>query len=197
MMDYLPWEHDRNDDGLAYIARLPESIDNDSFRIKKEKSIAGWWPENVVLDLSLDHGLKLSDSIPNAVGVRIVSEKLKRILEEACGETIDFYPVKIRNQKGRLVKKTYYLAHLRLVIGAMDWGKSDADINDIHPERAATIRRLVLDEKNIPENTKLFVLKEEPRIWLVDRELAKKIYRKYDCRGMIFIKLEDYGKMWR
>ncbi|MCF6337696.1 MAG: hypothetical protein L3J84_07050 [Gammaproteobacteria bacterium] len=147
-MEYFPWEHDESDDGLAYIEDLPESIDDESFQIKEEKSIAGWWPEDVILDLSLDYGgLKLSDSIPNAVGVHIVSEKLKNILEEECGETIDFYPVKIRNQKGRLIKKTYYLAHLRLIIGAMDWGKSDADVNAMHPECVATIRRLVLDEK--------------------------------------------------
>ena len=197
-MDYLPWEHDRNDDALAYIEDLPASIDDDSFRIKEEKSIAGWWPEEVVLDLSLDYGgIKLSDSIPNAVGVHIVSEKLKGILEEACGETIDFYPVTIRNQKGRLVKKPYYLAHLRLVIGAMDWDKSDATVNAIHPECAGRIRRLVLDEKKIPENTKLFALKEKAKIWLISRELAVKIYREHDCRGMIFIKLADYGKMWR
>jgi len=196
-MDYLPWRHDRNDDGLAYIVDLPESVDNDSFRILKEKSIASWWPEDITLDLSVDHGIKLSDNIANAEGVHIVSEKLKTILAEECGETIDFYPVKIRNQKGRLVKKSYYLAHLRLIIGAMGWGKSDFDINDIHPERAATIRRLVLDEKKIPENTKLFALKEKPDLWLITRELAVKIYREHDCRGMIFIKLEDYGKMWR
>jgi len=47
-MDYLPWRHDRNDDALAYIARLPESIDDDSFKILEDKSIAGWWPEEVV-----------------------------------------------------------------------------------------------------------------------------------------------------
>jgi len=150
------------------------------------------------LDLSLDYGgLKLSDNIANAVGVHIVSEKLKTILAEECGETIDFYPVKIRNQKGRLVKSSYYLAHLRLIIGAMDWDKSDFTVNAIHPECAARIRRLVLDEKKIPENTKLFALKEKPKIWLVNRELGMKIYREHDCRGMIFIKLEDYGKMWR
>jgi len=65
------------------------------------------------------------------------------------------------------------------------------------PERADRIRRLVLDEKKIPDNTKLFALKEEPDLWLISRELGVKIYSEHDCRGMIFIKLEDYGKMWR
>jgi len=196
-MDYLPWKHDENGDGLAYITDFPEIVDDDSWQILEEESIAGWWPEAVVLDLSLDHGIKVSDNIANAEGVHIVSEKLKQILAEECGETIDFYPVKICNQKGRLIKKPYYLAHLRLFIGAMDWDKSDFDINDIHPERAATIKRLVLDDKKIPNNTKLFALKEEPDLWLISRELAIKIYREHDCRGMIFTKLEDYGKMWR
>ncbi len=146
-MDYLPWTHDEDDEGLAYITDLPESVDDDSFQILEEESIASWWPEEIVLDLSLDYGIKVSDNIANAVGVHIVSEKLKQILAEECGKTIDFYPVKIRNQKGRFIKNPYYLAHLRLIIGAMDWDASDFDVNDIHPECAATIRRLVLDEK--------------------------------------------------
>lgn len=196
-MDYLPWIDDRNDDGLACITDRFEAIGKNDFRILKEESIHTWWPDEVIFDLSPDYGVKLVDYIPNVLGLHIISEKLKNILNDECGESFDFYPVKIRNQKGRLVNKPYYLAHLRVIIAAMDYDKSDFRLSHINPERASRIRRIILDEKKIPKNTKVFALKEDSSLWLIRRDLGVKIYREYDCRGMLFIMLDSYGEEWR
>jgi len=150
----------------------------------------------VIFDLSPDYGLKLVDYIPNVLGLHIISEKLKNILEYECGESFDFYPVKIRNQKGRFVNRPFFLAHLKSIISAMDWERSDFDINHMFPDTVNTIRTLILDEEKIPKNTKVFALKEDPGLWLVRRDLGVKIYREYDCRGMLFVKLDSYGEEW-
>jgi len=196
-MDYLPWIDDINDDGYAWIIDEPPEIDEPSYLIHEEASISHWWPEEVVFDLSPDYGVRLADYVPTVTGLHIISKKLKEILDSECQGAFDFYPVTIRNQKGRIVKASYYLAHLRIILDCMDREKSDFTINPINTEHATRIRRLVLREDKIPDNIKIFALKEDPSLWLVQRELAKNIYREFDCRGMLFIKLENYGIEWR
>jgi len=191
-MEYLPWVEDDEDEALAWIISKPAELEGDSYQIHEKSSIRAWWPDEVTFDLSPDYGVKVCDFIPTVLGLHIISEKLKKILESECGEGFDFYPVKIRNQKGRLVKKPYYLAHLRKIIAAMDWEQSDFDASSMSPDQALNIRKLVLDENKIPEGTKIFALHEQPDLWLVSYDLAVKIYRDEDCDGMAFIDIGDY-----
>ncbi len=196
-MEYYVVVDDDDDEGLAWIRTIPSEIEENSYLIEEEKSLADWWPGSVVYDLSPDRGIRVADYIPNLLGQHIVSEKLKQLLEAEVGESFDFYPVKLRNQKGRIVKNRYYLAHLRLILPVMDRDKSDFTINAIIPSRAATIRRLVLKEDDIPDGCRVFVLKEKPSLWLMRDDFAKEIFIDQDCVGLQFVSLENYGAMWR
>jgi len=196
-MEYYVLVNDDDDDGLAWIRTRPDEIIKHAYLIQEEKSLADWWPDEVVYNLSPDRGIRVADYIPNVLGQHIVSEKLKQLLEAEAGASFDFYPVKLRNQKGRIVKNGYYLAHLRLILPLMDWDKSDFDINAIIPSRAATIRHLVLKEDEIPDGSRVFALKDKPDLWLMRDDFAKELFREQGCVGLQFMTLEDYGEMWR
>lgn len=197
-MEYLPWKNDQNDDSLAWIGTDPFGDDfPKSYELDEGVSISHWFPGDVTFGLSQDHGIQLTDSIPNVLGVHLVSEKLKGILEREADANFEFYPVKIRNQKGRLVKVQYYLAHLLDTLDCMDKKRSDIEVDNLDKSRAFRIRRLAFYEKSIPAKTKIFGLQERKEQWFIRRDLAVKIYREENCRGMIFTKLEDFGKEWR
>ncbi|HHI94431.1 MAG TPA: hypothetical protein ENK04_13120 [Gammaproteobacteria bacterium] len=196
-MEYYVLVNDDDDEGLAWIRTRPDEIIEHAYLIEEEKSLVNWWPDEVVYDISPDRGIRVADYIPNLLGQHIVSEKLKQLLEAEAGASFDFYPVKLRNQKGRIVKNHYYLAHLRLIVSVMDRDKSDFDIDHICPSEVATIRRLVLKEDDIPDDCRVFVLKEKPSIWLMRDDFAKEIFIDQDCVGLQFVSLENYGAMWR
>lgn len=197
-MEYLPWKNDQNDDSLAWVCSDPFGDEfPKSYELDEGVSIRRWFPEDVTFDLSKDHGIQLADSIPNVLGVHIVSDKLKGILEREADATFEFYPAQIRNQKGRMVTTQYYLAHLLDTLDCLDKKKSDFDVDNLDKSRAFRIRRLAFNEKAIPAKTKVFGLQERKEQWFVRRDLAVKIYREENCRGMIFTKLEDFGKEWR
>ena len=197
-MDYFPWINDDNDEDLAWVMSMPPEIDKKSYLILEDKEIGEWLPPEIVVNISADKGIFIADFLPTVIGLHILSKKLRDILTEEAGSDFNFYPVVLKNAKGRVEKKEYFLAHLKRTLDCVDKTKSDIAYSPINPERAHRIRKLYLDEERIPDDVKIFKLKEKPRLWLTRKDLALKIYRENNnCRGMLFIKLEDYGKMWR
>ena len=194
---YLPWT-DSNDSSLARISPvLPDDLEEISWMFNgKDLSLKDAFPENVVLDLQEDRGLKLSDFIPNSHHSLIVSEKLKSILETS-DSSFEFYKISIRNLKKRIEKKPYYLAHLLDSVECLDLDESDVRWSSLDSSQAARITKLVLDKSRIPEDKQIFRLAEMKGLVMVRKDLAFKIYREEECRGMLFKKVELFGEEFR
>ncbi len=130
-----------------------------------------WFPENMVFDLSENHGEKLTDSISNIYRLFIVSEKLKNVLGNT-GEEFEFFPVKIRNHEKKIIDSPYYLANLLGSLACLDKEQSEYVINPMNTDRAMYFSKLVLDETKIPKGKKIFRLKEFPELLIVNESLA-------------------------
>src|SRR5438128_11354704 len=74
-------------------------------------------PNNRTLQLDRTRGAMVPDFIPNALGLLLVSAGLKALLEKHADAAIEFVPVTIRNQRGRQLKETYFIAN---VLGKVD-----------------------------------------------------------------------------
>ena len=107
-MEYAVWRYDGLEDDLAWIEiKLPEELAERDHHLAFGIPSASWVPEDVTLDLSVDHGIRLADAIPNSNSLLVVSEKLKAVLA-GSGAAFEFFQVKLRNQRGRIVPEPYY-----------------------------------------------------------------------------------------
>jgi hypothetical protein len=195
-MEFAPWIHDATDQNLAWLyEKAPDILAPNSWRWYTGESLASWFPDDVTFDFSKNHGIQLADSIPNTQSCLVVSEKLKALLA-VSGASFEFFPVKIRDRKKKVVPESYYLANLVGVLSCMDKGKSDFSLSNIDGQ-VRRFRHLVLDNSKIPEGTQVFRLADMSHLYLVCCDLAVKIKRQEMCTGMRFLHLEDYGKEWR
>ena len=88
-MNYFPWENEIDDD-LASISKIPSEINDDLWKLDEGISCTDWFPEDLVFELDPNSGIKLGDAIPNSLGICVVNDKLRSILEE-FESSFEFY----------------------------------------------------------------------------------------------------------
>ncbi|WIG93268.1 DUF1629 domain-containing protein [Myxococcus sp. SDU36] len=197
-MSYYPWVHDDEDESFAWLdASRKEELDGRGYLLSEGVRCAEWFPKGLVFDLSKERGSTLTDSIPNSFGMRVVSEKLKGILEqETPADSIEYLPIRLRTPRRKVLTTPYYIANVLGTVACMDAKKSDFDMNDILKNQVLYFRRLVLNEKKIPKDVKLFRLAEQTRLILVRGDLGKRLVDE-DCLGVLIQELEDFGSEFR
>ncbi|WNZ61935.1 hypothetical protein QEG98_39900 [Myxococcus sp. MxC21-1] len=197
-MSYYPWVDDDEDESFAWLeASRKEELDGRSHLLSEGVRCAEWFPKGLVFDLSKEGGRTLTDSIPNAFGMLVVSEKLKGILEqETPADSIEYLPMRLRTPRKKVLTTPYYIANVLGSVACMNAKKSDFDMNDITKDQVLYFRRLALNEKKIPKDVKIFRLAEQTSLILVREDLGQRIVDE-DCLGMLFQELEDFGSEFR
>ena len=194
-MNYFPWEKD-DDEDLAFIKKVPDELKGNDWKLTEGISCSDWFPDSVTFELDPNQGIKLTDAIPNCLNIHIVSEKLKGILLDNS-KHFEFFPVSIKNAKGKISKKKYYVANLTIKVNCMDMNKSKYKANLLDKSQARKISHLFLDEEKIPNDELIFRLGEMTDLLIVKEGLAKIIAIEEDCSGVIMTYLEDYGEEFR
>lgn len=196
-MNFLPWLNDDENDAFAWVTYAPNSLRNEpkEWELHEGVPVQRWFPKEVTFPLAEDWGIELTDSPPNSLNLIFASERLKLFLHEHAGARVEFLPIRFQDQKDRLVPEPYFIMNLLEVVECVDLEKSKFRRSEMDPNFIATFYLLVLDEKRIPPQAKLFRLKEKPNLILVREDLAQALVNA-DFTGMMFLDLEEFGKEW-
>ncbi|WMJ74181.1 hypothetical protein RCC89_13540 [Cytophagaceae bacterium ABcell3] len=193
---YHPWLHDWSHDGLIQIEDTPDSIEEDDYKLDEGILCSSWFPENVLFEMSEEGGKVLADSVPNHALLHIVSPRLKDLLEIHAKDCIEFLPIGILDHKKFPVETPYYIMNVLRTLPCMDEERSDFVRSAIDKSQVHHIKRLVLDEDQIPDDANIFRLGQERDLILVRSDLAEAIKRE-GMTGIYFMAIEDYGKQYR
>lgn len=195
-MKFHPWVHDEDDASLAAIEQFPEELQDEAWRLDEGEPAAGWFPRSPVFQLASGSGVRLADAIPNVLGIGIVSPRLRGILEETEAE-IEFLPVRLRDHKGRIIKTAdYCIANVLSAVSCVDMQRSRFTTQALFPEQVDHFHHLILDERRIDEDERLFRLVEKMDLVLVREDLLKEILDT-GCTGLTVVNLADYGALFR
>ncbi|PTL75619.1 imm11 family protein [Vitiosangium sp. GDMCC 1.1324] len=197
-VSYYPWVNDDEDESFAWLdSYRKEELEGRGYLLKEGVPCKEWFPEGLIFDLSKERGSKLADSIPNTSALLVVSAKLKGILErDTPKDSIEFLSVRLRTPRKKVLDAPYFIANVLGSVACMDAKKSDFRMDSIIKDQVERFRRLVLQEKKIPKDTKIFRLAESTRLILIREDLGQTIVDE-DCTGMIFQDLDDYGSEFR
>lgn len=196
-MNYFPWLEDDEDSSLAWLNYVPNALRDlpEEFELHRGIPVQRWFPRDVTFPMAQDRGIELADSLPNALNLIFVSERMKGFLQERSGARIEFLPIRVKDQKKRLVPGPYYIMNLLDMVECVDLEKSKFRRSSIEPEFIFHVYQLVLDESRIPNDAKLFRLKEKPDLFIVRQDLAQELIDA-GFKGMMFQDLEELGKEW-
>ncbi len=190
MEDYWIWLYDTNEDD-AIITKTPEKINGQDWKLCKGMSCSDWFPEEVIFELDPNRGKVLSDAIHNVLGLHIVSEKLKTILEES-GTEYEFFPVRIKNHNGKLITEPFFVANLVGTISCIHREKTVCKQDSFNKDQLNYYKKMVLDPEKIPEGTQIFRLAETPRLILASDSFSDRIKIEEKCTGPSFCFTEEW-----
>lgn len=173
------------------IKNHPEGVKR-SPRLTAGVPLKGSYPDNAIFYMDEDHtGMKLADFIANHLRYLIVSDKVKAILEKEAITNIEYLPVSIYDQKKRCASSDYYIANILGSIDCLDHEKSEYDRSLIVPEKIQAFYKVALLEEKIPEDEKLFRLKDQPSIIIIRKDLLA-LLKGNDLTGIDIFNLNEH-----
>ncbi len=190
MEDYWIWLYATNEDD-AIITKVPEEFESNKWKLCEGISCTDWFPHEVNFELDPNRGKVINDAIHNVLGLHIVSEKLKSILAES-GADFEFFPVNIKNHKGKLLKEQYYLANLVGKLACVDRELSECEQDSFEEDQLSYYEKMVLDTDKIPEGTNIFRLAETPRLLIASDAFSDLIKIEKECTGPSFCLTEEW-----
>lgn len=143
------------------------------------------------MDLELPHNMYLPDSLMNINSLIVASQRLKDFLSNKQLESVEYLPVSIRDHKGRITKKNYFIVHPIEPVDCLDLDASEADYSPLDPSLVDDVEQLVFDEEKLDDRRELFRPKYFPDITLVRRALAEEI-DKQGFEGVGWLEIDEY-----
>ena len=194
---FFVWMDEPSDDSFAWVEPLRHpKLEGRSFELHEGHPLQGWFPRDLTVSLRDGRGTRLVDHLPNPSRVLCVSDKLRVLLAERSGASIEFLPLTLQSPSGKSLPERYFLANVLGTLACMDAQRSEFRMNAITKTDIFRFYRLVLDLARVPQEVKLFRLAEKPSVVLVRDDLVKEI-RAAGGLGMRFSSLDNYGSEFR
>lgn len=128
----------------------------------------------------------------NTLGLLVVSQEAREVLESGRGANIEFLPIRIIDHRGKVASAEYSIANVLGTVDCMDRERSVFKSSHLDPNVFTSCRKLVLREENIPADVDIFRLSSEPTTFLVTHGLKERLEAR-GLRGMLFVPIEEYN----
>ncbi|TEW51228.1 imm11 family protein [Psychromonas algicola] len=169
--------HKREDEDFCFLTRPPEKINLLSSYIVKGISATSRYPEDVVAKMPADRGgIYPSDIISNRNLCLIVVSEIKEIIQEFCGESCEYLPVKIQNHRERIEKKNYFYIN---PLGSFDCLDKEKSVIEYNSEgKVIVVEHFVFDQKKMATLPDIFRVKESEKKYFINQRLVDEIKRR-------------------
>lgn len=165
----------------------------DDYELHKGISRVDGWPLDAYFEMSeaFPENLKLEDFVFNTNNVLVISDKFLNFLDQKHLKNNEVLPVKIINHKGRVVKEKYYILHQLILQNCIDVDNSVVTKNKINPNRFISIKKLVINEKQIESDVSIFRMERYPSLAIFEKDLSENIVQA-GFTGIIFGEIADW-----
>ncbi len=195
-MKYYVWGRNTKDTSYAWIKDFPEEISKQDWKLGEGISCRDWFPMESEVQIYSEKGIKLTDAIPNYSNKLIISKKLRDIFEEKSGAHFEFFPIKVKDKKGRVVDKEYFIANLLDTVDCVDMEKSEYRICSIIKDQVDRFSLLVFDENRIDSSKNIFRLKDQTKLIVITSNFLKVLVDN-GIKGPALEPIEKHGSVFR
>jgi hypothetical protein len=176
------------DDQHCVVDQFPDGLDEVHLPADGER-VGTLYPPDVQLAMSGDFpGIRPGDLVHNTMGYTLASERMKKLLEDACTAPIEFLPFALVNHKGRSAG-TFYIANVLAVSDCVDRARTEGVEDAVNQGRLMIIRKLVLDDARIDPKLNLFRIAVLPSVLIIREDLRRAI----EAAGMTGIRYLELG----
>lgn len=137
--------------------------------------------------------IQVADIIRNTLGYRMVSEKLKSLLEQHSADETEFLRFTLANHKGRVERDNCFIANVLGTHDVADPNGTEGTVDPILTGQMVRVKMITIHEDRVPPTVSLFRLATFPPAILV-RDTLRAILNKEGLRGLQYL---DQGQRIR
>lgn len=184
-MDHFIWEGYFPGSGYAFATGQQGLSSQQKLQILAGKEVTGPLSKLVVTELTDG---ELPDLLESSWSAKMVSAKLKRVLDKHCPECIQYIPVKLEDYPD----SKYWIANVVTNVSCLDRDKSKITTFQTRPQAIKTIKKLVLKpiEDDAPQ---VFHMQELPPVLLLSDVLRQALQAASESAGE-FVRSDKYRR---
>jgi hypothetical protein len=133
---------------------------DDQWAVGQGLSLAANPPEALTMSMYADepHNTVLPDYVQNMDRLLIVSPRLREFLEAQQVSHVEYYPLEIKDHKGKVASKEHVVAHLIDPVECIDVDASGVKWlgEGLDTQRIFRMRTMVIDPAKVPAERRLF-----------------------------------------
>jgi len=149
----------------------------DEWAVGQGVSLAAKPPDKLTMAMYADEprNTVLPDLVQNMDRLVIVSPRLRSFLEAQQVTNVEYYPLEIKDHKGKTASADYFVAHLINPVECIDAAASGVSWagEGLATQRVLFLDQLVLDSAKVPEERTLFFPRYYNKVAVARRQLAE------------------------
>jgi hypothetical protein len=174
--DFFSLKHPANNPkGYATVDQLQGF--EDKWAVSQGVSLAANPPGKLTMSMYADEprNTVLPDYVQNMDTLLIVSPRLRAFLEAQQVSNVEYYPLEIKDHKGKVASADYVIAHLTNPVDCIDVEASGVTWTGqgLETQRIMFLDRLALDPAKVPQERTLFFARYFNEVPVLRRELAE------------------------
>lgn len=128
------------------------------WRFHEGVSLAAEFPTGGIMGFSpnFPKQRKVFDFMPHILGLLVVSQKVRKILDSLGAKKCEYLPVTIHDHKKKAASREHFVLNLMSIQDAIDMEKSKFKINRLAKTQIASIQQLVLKPDGIDPQAVIF-----------------------------------------
>ncbi len=143
---------------------------------RRGRSMVDTWPKDARLKMERRHkGIKVPDVVLNPHRCLMVTDRMKRLLQEHIATPVEYLPFTLVNHKGRVADDAMWVVNLLDSVACVDMEKTDGSESPFYPGEFQDLLELHVLEEKLPSDRAIFRLKECPEVLLVRDDLRRAI----------------------
>lgn len=171
----------------CYIDRISGTIIR-NWRLIKGVLIGADFPPDATFRMSKQGGNIITDFLDNALSLMMISSKVRNLMNEEGGSDVEYLPFVLLNKKGKVVSTEYCVANLLGGVDCFDPVRSDYEEEPLSPSQVGNLYSLNLVFDKIPEDKKLFRLKQKLTTVIIRSDFLE-VLRKNNVAGIATLDL--------
>lgn len=164
-----------NPKGYATVDQL-EGFE-DKWAVGQGVSLAATPPDKLTMSMYADEprNTVLPDYVQNMDTLLIVSPRLRAFFEAQQISNVEYYPLEIKDHKGKVASANYFVAHLICPVDCIDVDGSGVTWTGVglETQRIMFLDRLVIGPAEVPQERTLFFARYFNEVPVLRRELAE------------------------
>lgn len=167
---------DTNDPSLCMLHEPPEGLGRYSYRLTMGKRIGADWPETARMIMDPDiSGMKLCSQVGTSTAFLVWHRDMMAVAREICENEIEFLPLAIYNQRGKLVSTDYGAVN---VIGGVDCLDEQASqMRKTAKGTVVSMKSPTIDAKRLDPDLHLFRLSVKPDEVVMSETLGRAFFK--------------------